>query len=62
MFRINRSRTNSRYSTAMPSNSRSIRKSINSPKSGLKRELSDISKLNKKVTTEKLNSFKRLTK
>jgi hypothetical protein len=62
MFKINRASGSHKYSVAMPSTKNTIRRDMSSQKSILKRSLSDSNKLNKKITTEKLNSFKRLTK
>jgi hypothetical protein len=63
MFRINRNGINGRYSRHSSTNIHStIKRTVGREKLGLKRTLSDSNKLTKKITTEKINSFKRLTK
>lgn len=62
MFRINRRSLNGSRSNGIPTSSSTRRNSTLSQKSVLKRSIDDRNKLNKKITTQKINSFKRLTK
>ena len=62
MFKINRFGTNGRCNKGLPTASINKRISVSNNKKILNRSLSDFNKLNKKITIEKINSFKRLTK
>lgn len=61
MFKINR-RSGGSSRGGVPLSNYNSRSSSITKKSVLKRSISDSNKLNKKITTQKINSFKRLTK
>lgn len=62
MFKINRRNTSNSGRNGIPLSNYNSRSSSITQKSILKRSISDSNKLNKKITTQKINSFKRLTK
>ena len=62
MYKINRVGINGKCNRGLPGTNTINRRSISDNKKLLNRSLRDFNKLNKKITIEKINSFKRLTK